>query len=458
MSRSSWRGVVFVTVIVLVASAGIWYSYRPPARQSGFRTTVVKQGDLLATVAATGTIEPEEVVDVGAQVGGIIKEFGRDPTDETKPIDYLSVVETGTVLARIDESIYRARLDKADAQIEQTRAQLEQIKATIRSAEADVLQMKAKFFQADRQWSRTQKLLSTKVITESEADVAQADFEVAKAAVSVAEAAVDQAKANLHLAEKTLLVSQADRAEAQRNLDYTVIASPVKGVIIDRRVNVGQTVVSSLNAPSLFLIAKDLTRLQVWASVNEADIGRLHAGLPVTFTVDAFPDEIFQGQVSQVRLNATMTQNVVTYTVVVNTENSNGRLIPYLTTNLYFEVGQRQNCLLIPNSALRWQPKPEQISPNFRSQFQTASDGRKSVSSPTASAKKPHDRGQVWCEDQGFVRPVEVRLGLTDGVHTEITEGELKENDLVVVGEKLPTETADSTSPFAPKMFGGGRR
>src|SRR5262249_12654673 len=156
----------------------------------------------------------------------------------------------------------------------------------------------------------------------------------------------------------TLSRSEAMLREAQVNLGYTQIRSPVDGVIVDRRVNVGQTVVAGLNAPSLFLIAKDLTKLQVWASVNEADIGNIHAGQSVRFTVDAYPKETFVGQVAQIRLNASMTQNVVTYTVVISTDNSQGKLLPYMTANLQFEVDRRHDVLLVPNAALRWKPQP----------------------------------------------------------------------------------------------------
>ena len=150
---------------------------------------------------------------------------------------------------------------------------------------------------------------------------------------------------------------------AKTNLGYTTITSPVRGMILDRRVNIGQTVVASLNAPSLFLIAKDLRRMQVWASVNEADIGRIRVNMPVRFTVDAYPGQMFRGKVTQIRMNATMTQNVVTYTVVVTTDNSSGKLLPYLTANVQFEMDQRSNVLLAPNAALRWKPQASQIDP-----------------------------------------------------------------------------------------------
>ena len=177
--------------------------------------------------------------------------------------------------------------------------------------------------------------------------------------------------------------------------------------MIDRRVNIGQTVVSSLSAPSLFLIANDLRRIQVWISVNEADVGSISQGEPVTFTVDAYPGRLFHGTVGQVRLNATMTQNVVTYTIEVDTDNSDGKLLPYLTANAQFEIGRRHDVLLVPNAALRWQPRPGQIAPE--------------------AGQRPHDRSRrdhgpdagmrttVWIEEGRFVRPAPVNVGLTDG-------------------------------------------
>ena len=167
----------------------------------------------------------------------------------------------------------------------------------------------------------------------------------------------ESAKATLAVSESALVVARADLEEATVNLGYTTIRSPVKGIILDRRINIGQTVVASLNAPSLFLIAKDLSRLEIWSSVNETDIGSIHEGQTVRFTVGAFPRDNFEGKVSQIRLNASMTQNVVTYTVVISVDNAAGRLLPYLTARLQFEVEARKGVLLVPNAALRWQPR-----------------------------------------------------------------------------------------------------
>src|SRR5206468_9275364 len=214
--------------------------------------------------------------------------------------------------------------------------QLAQAKAGEQRARADLLQMKAKVTQTERDWNRAQQLGPGhgNAISATDYDTAKAVYETAKSALGVGEAAILQAQTDVTRAAAAL-------KQAQTNFGYTTIRSPVKGVIIDRRVNVGQTVVASLNAPSLFLIAKDLTRLQIWTSVNEADIGQIRQGQPAHFTVDAYPHETFAGVVSQIRLNATMTQNVVTYTVVVDTDNAHGKLLPYLTANVRFEVNRR---------------------------------------------------------------------------------------------------------------------
>ena len=328
-------GVVLVAALVLIV-----YLRRGGSTAAGFKTVQVKRGDLQATISATGTVEPEEVVDIGAQVAGRIVSFGKDKNGEE--VDYGSVVEAGMVLARIDDALYAA--DAASA-----KAQLAQAKAAVQKAKADLGQMQAKLLQTGNDWARAQKLGPSDALSQTDFDAARAAYEVAKANLAVGKAAIVQAQGTVTQAEAVL-------KRALQNLSYCTIVSPVKGVIIDRRVNIGQTVVSSLNAPSLFLLAKDLKRLQVWVSVNEADIGRIKPGQPVTFTVDAYPGEVFSGEVGKVRLNATMTQNVVTYTVEIITDNSSGKLLPYLTANVNFIVGERKNVLLVPNAASALDP------------------------------------------------------------------------------------------------------
>ena len=335
------------------------------------------------------------------------------------------------------------------------RPNIQQAEANKISADANVLQMKAKLLQARQDWDRAQKLGPSDALAQSVYDQYKANYEVAKANLAAAEAAVEQAKAAVAQAKASL-------TSAQINLSYCTIKSPVKGVIVDRRVNIGQTVVSSLSAPSLFLIAKDLKRIQVWVSVNEADIGNISKDQPVTFTVDALPNQVFQGQVGKIRLNATMTQNVVTYTVEVNTNNDDGKLLPYLTANAQFMIGRRQGVLLIPNAALRWSPRPKQIAPESR-QTPHAHAGSPSRDSSGGSdtVATPQARGTIWVEQGKFVRPVRVKIGLTDGTLTEVEGDDLTEGLRVVIGEATK-ETADGPSaersPFTPQVGRGQRQ
>jgi HlyD family secretion protein len=432
------RRTIIIAAGVLVALLAIVAFLNRSSNGVAFRTVPVKRGDLLATISATGTVEPEEVIDVGAQVAGKIVAFGKDKNGKT--VDYGSVVENGTILARIDDALYAA--DAASA-----RAQVGQSKAALQRAEADLGQLKAKLYQNQRDWARAQKLGPSDALSQSDYDAAQSAYETAKANLEVGKAAIVQAK-------KTVSQSEAVLRRAQQNLDYCTIVSPVKGVIIDRRVNIGQTVVASLSAPSLFLIAKDLNRLQVWVAVNEADIGHIHAGQPVTFTVDAHPGEVFQGEVGKVRLNATMTQNVVTYTVEVNTDNRGGKLLPYLTANVKFIVGERDNVLLVPNAALRWVPQTDQVAPEFGAT--KPRKGRGARGNPPAEAgQEEQASGTVWVPQGSLVRPVKIKRGLSDGSLTEVADGTLKEGELVVVGEaeKQAGNGGSGGSPFTPQLF-----
>ncbi len=283
-------------------------------------------------------------------------------------------------------------------------AQAEKERAGCQRAEAELVIAKAKLELADADFRRVQDLEKTKAIANADVQAAAGNLKTAKAGVLLAEASLAQGRSALKLAEL--------------NLSYTVIRSPVKGVIIDRRVNVGQTVVAALNAPTLFLIAKDLKRMQVWVAVNEADIGQIKEKQPARFTVDAYPGKTFEGVVAKVRLNATMTQNVVTYTVIVTADNADEKLLPYLTANVRFEVACCADVLRVPNAALRWQPRSEKLAEAAR------------PPQPPADAKSKH----IWVQEGDDVRPLEVQTGATDGSITEISGKDVKEGMQVIVG------------------------
>jgi HlyD family secretion protein len=459
--------LIFALLVALAAGGfGAWYLHGSDRGGPGYKTAPLERGDISASISATGTIEPEEVVDVGAQVAGMILGFGKDPRDWThdatpsnvkayasillqnqplaaavctsyfkvpRHVNYGTPVEAGTILAQIDPSLYQAQVDQAEANLQKAKADLGRMQAMVVSAERD--------------WNRAKNLsTSTGVISGLDYDTTRTTYETAKSSLAVGQAAVTQAEATLN--------------QAKINLDFTTIRSKVKGVIVDRRVNIGQTVVSSLTAPSLFLIAKDLKKLQIWASVNEADIGQIHPGLPVRFTVDAHANDTFKGTVNQIRLNATMTQNVVTYTVVVDTTNEDGRLLPYMTANLNFEVSTHTNVLRVPNAALRWRPQTPQVAPDVRDAY-VQSLRRKDNNKGKGDSDQP-SRGTIWVADGEFVRPVRVHTGLNDGALTEITKvdkGEVPEKAPVVIGLNRSGEGGGgSNNPFQPKLFGSGKK
>jgi len=425
------KKLIFFLLLAWGAGAGgLWYWNKSQVPRTSYRTVAIHRGDLISTINATGTIEPEEVVDVGAQVAGEVVEFGVDPRDPNRSISYGSPVDRGTVLARLDASLLRARVSQATA--------------GLLRAEADLLQAEVKLKQADRELDRSTKLHNRAggLVSVQEHDTCLANQEVAHAGIAVAKSAIAVAKGTLE--------------EANVNLGYTTIRSPVKGVILDRRVNIGQTVVASLNAPSVFLIAKDLRRMQIWASVNETDVGSIHVGQNVRFSIGAFPNEEFHGKVGQIRLNASMSQNVVTYTVVVDVENTDGKLLPYLTARLQFEVAKKQKVLIVSNAALRWQPRPRDLAPEDRKTL-----ARTNRRPPVAPARKS-DHGAseavtttstLWVRDAEFVRPISVKVGLSDGVSTEVSSETLGEGTEVVIGHARVDDSASAT-PFLPQ-FGG---
>jgi HlyD family secretion protein len=447
MSRWVQRAAIVVIGLGVLGAGAAWYLKGRNGQVMAYRTVPVKRGDLLVSISATGTVEPEEVIDVGAQVAGQIMSFGKDA--DGRSVDYGSVVKEGTVLAKIDDSLYAADAAQAEAQVQSGRAALQR-------AEADLGQLQAKLQQAERDWQRAQKLGPSEALAQASYDAYQSAYETAAANLAVGQAAILQAKAGLAQA-------QALGRRAQRNLSYCTISSPVNGVIIDRRVNIGQTVVASLNAPSLFLIAKDLKRMQVWVAVNEADIGKIHPGQPVTFSVDAFPGETFRGEVGKVRLNASMTQNVVTYTVEIVTDNSNGRLLPYLTANVQFELHRLSNVWLVPNAALRWKPAPDQVAPAFREALsgsgegkEQTGEGQRSSVGKAAGPGEPSGRAALWQPEGDRVRPLAVRVGLSDGTLTEVAGDHLTEGLDVVVGLQPQASAApDTSNPFAPSFRRG---
>lgn len=409
-----------LVLIVLMAGMGTYFYWQSGLGafddQPRFRTVLVTRGDLLAAVSATGRIEPVEVVDVGAQVLGRVRSFGKDESQAEQHIDYGSRVKKGEILAQIDDALYQGALDQARANLKLAKAQLEVAQARVT--------------QSQNEWERAQKLAAT--ISQSEVDDARARHQIATAEILIAEARIEQAVAALTIAET--------------DLSYTTIKSPINGVVIDRLVDVGQTVVTGLNAPSLFLLAEDLSKMQIWAAVSEADMSQIFVGQNVTFTVDAFRGDVFEGEVTQIRLNARTSHNVVTYGVIVTIDNTDGKLLPYMTANLQFEVARCHDAVLVASQALRWRPALNEITPQARKDYMDSDkldpDGRVKDGPPT-----------VWTTAaDGLVRPVQVMVGISDLVNTEIVSGSLEP------GARVVTATIHETGADFGSQFIGKHR
>ena len=424
MKKNIKKVVVAAVVIAVIAVAWVLLKNKFVKAENKvvFQYETLDKTDVVRTISATGTVEPEELINVGAQVNGRIMKFGTDIDGKT--VDYGSKVRKGDVLALIDDVIYKSELQQAQA----SRAQAE---AAILNAEATIKECAAKEILAKNEWERAKSLSEKKIMSGSESDSAKATYFASVAQSAKAQASLAQAKAQLANAEAVLV-------KAERNLEYCSIVSPVDGIIIDRRVSIGQTVVSNQTASSMFLVAKDFKKMQVWVSVNEADIGAIKPGMAVRFSCDAFPKETFEGTVHRIRLNATLSSNVVTYIVEVNAPNDNMRLLPYLTANVKFIRGERKNVLAVSNAILRFQPPAQYID--------------KSVQIPEV---KPYREALLYVErTKGKLTPVKVRIGMNNGALAEIITEELKEGDKIVsridVVSAHGAAQSDLKNPFLP--------
>jgi len=419
MKISGFYKKAAVVLILAAAVGGGYYYYNSESEEFSFKTADISARDIVSSIDATGTIEPEDLIEIAARVSGEILSFGKDKSGKT--VDYGSRVGEGDVLAVIDEEIQRSNLIQAQAQLEQRKSSNAQAKANL---ELSI----AKLRQAERDWKRAESLGVGDALSQSTYDSYLSAWEISKAQLEVDKATISQTDGQIKEAEAAL------RAE-ERNLQYCIIKSPVDGVIIDRIVNIGQTVVSSMSASDLFLIAKDLKKMEVWASVNEADIGQIRIGQPVSFTVDAFPGETFKGEVQKLRLNATMSQNVVTYVVEVSTDNSSERLLPYLTANLKFETARENKTLAVPNGALRVVIEEKYVS-------------------PLANPEDLEAESKIWkVGEDGLALPVPVETGISDGEYTAIKLPKGANADFAaIIGVQSVSEKSGATSnPFAFK-------
>ena len=397
-------------------------------------TAKVERGDIKDVVESTGTINAVITVQVGSQVSGTISKLNAD---------FNSRVHKGDVVALIDPALFQGALLQATADLENAKANVAVSKANLEKARATALQTKADY-------DRTLALNKGGVLSQQQLDLAKATYDAANATVNGAVASVTQAEAQV--SQKAAAVTVA-----QTNLNYTVIRSPIDGTVVARNVDVGQTVAASLQAPTIFTIAQDLSKMWVYAKTDESDVGNIKVGKPVTFKVDAFPKDTFRGVVSQVRMNATMVQSVVTYDTIIEFANPELKLFPGMTAYVTIPVATVQNALEVPNTALRYKPPmtTEEVLATYKQYGIEAGDQKASADAsparagtalaatvPPISRAPKSDTAVVWkLHLDHTMEPVRVALGITDHAFTEVTavlRGELKPGDEVVIRSVTP--------------------
>jgi HlyD family secretion protein len=447
---------IFV-IVLLLAGVGIFTAFEMRGRGPvQYYTARVESGEIKQVVEATGTINAVITVQVGSQVSGTISKLY---------VDFNSRVKKGQIVAQIDPALFQGAIAQAKADLENARANLAVAIASTAKARATQVQTKADY-------ERGLGLSQQGVISPQALDLARANAESAAAAVSGAVATEQQARAQVLQKEAAVQV-------AQTNLDYTTIRAPIDGTVVARSVDVGQTVAASLQAPTLFTIAQDLTKMQVYAKTDESDVGQIRAGQKVSFKVDAYPRDTFNGTVSQVRMNSTIVQNVVTYDTIVDFNNPELKLFPGMTAYVTIPVATADNVIKVPNGALRY--KPELAADEIKALFQKygipetaqrtskatpeAPAGAAPVRSPSPNKKialpaaeslqARSDAQVVWkLLQDSTLEPVRIRTGITDHTFTELVQplnGNLTDGDSLVTGL-----AQGRSSAAAPRVGGPG--
>ncbi len=451
------RIIIISSILVIIAGVFLVLSLLSRNKNdiSKYKKEAIDKGNIEALVITTGTLNPVTTVDVGSQVSGKIDKLY---------VDFNSQVKEGQVIAELDQSQFITRVKQNEANYQSSKAALEKSKVTLENTK--------------KKYDRAMNLFEKNLVSFEEKESIETQYYSAMADIQSSEARLEQAK------------SQLDSSKV--DLTYTIIKSPIDGIVIDRRVNIGQTVAASLQAPVLFQIANDLSKMQVECSVDEADIGKVKEGQKVRFTVDAFPNENFTGTVSQVRYAPEIVQNVVTYTTIVEVSNPEMKLRPGMTATVSVVTGEAKNVLRVPNSALRFNPSlsPEEMQALMASMRQEMRERRGGSDRAERSRARPEGGSQrqasqrqasqrpgsgqqasgmrgfgmrgtqmrhfarVWFEDEnGKLKMAFVRTGVTDNSFTEIVSGNLKEGQLVITGETSKQEERRSSRRRMFRLF-----
>ncbi|MBT1074890.1 efflux RND transporter periplasmic adaptor subunit [Geobacter grbiciae] len=393
--------------VLVVAGVAAYFTLNKKP-ETVFKTAKIERGDIVSTVSATGNLAAVVTVQVGTQVSGTIQKLF---------VDYNSPVKKGQVIAQIDPSLF-------SAQVEQTRG-------NYLNAQANLQRVRADLADARRNLERNRQLLKDGVVSQSDFDVADNRYQMAQATVKAAEGSVAQTRGAF--------------SQSETNLRYATIRSPVDGIVVSRNVDVGQTVAASFQTPTLFTIAQDLTRMEIDTSVDEADISRVQVGQPVSFTVDSYPENRFTGTVRQVRNAPVVTQNVVTYVVVIDVDNKDMKLKPGMTANVSIETARKDNVLKLPSAALRFRPKKGGDEKEAKGQ-QAGQEQRR---------KKREGGQQVYIlGPENKPVPVPVKTGIGNDGQVELVSGNLKENDQVIIEQVTPQQkkSGGMGGPMGPRF------
>ena len=398
--------IVLIAALVLVMAGIAAVIYLKRAPKITYKTAKIERGTIVSTVSATGNLSAVKTVQVGTQVSGTIQKLY---------VDYNSLVKKGQPIAEIDPSLFNASV--------------EQSQGSHLSAQANLQRARVALVDAERTLARNKQLVAEGIISQGDFDVSETAYQAAKAGVRAAEGSVAQTRGSL--------------MQSRTNLRFSVIRSPVDGVVISRAIDVGQTVAASFQTPTLFTIAQDLTKMQIEVSVDEADISRVKLDQKVSFTVDAYPEQSFKGRVVQIRTAPVVTQNVVTYVVVVNVDNTDLKLMPGMTANVSVEVAMKEDVLQLPPVALRFIPKSKDA----------AQSGAKRPGPSGAAAMRKGKGQQVYVlkDDQPLAVPI--KTGISNNTSVELVEGPLKEGDEVIVEQ----QGGDSKKKKSSSPMGGGR-
>lgn len=403
----SKQRIITILILLLIAAGGYFYFKKEKKQTLQWRTAKIERGDLAIQVTATGTLNPVTTVQVGTQVSGSISKIF---------VDFNSVVKQGEVIAELDKTFLAASVEDADATVNRTEAQCNQAK---------------------REYDRNKKLFDEKVVSQADYDVALTNYETAKSNLQSAKAQLNRANINLK---------------------YATITAPIGGIVTSRNVDVGQTVAASFSTPTLFVIANDLTKMQVQASINEADIGQIKVGQKISFSVDAYQNQTFSGEIKQIRLQPTVVQNVVNYNVIIDVPNPDMKLLPGMTANIVVNINEQKDILKVPLSAIKFNPPQEYFQEKIVAKKDTQHQKSQGAESVKQKILLPGNIVKIWLKEGNEIKQHAISVGLSDGSFVA-ADGEIKEGDEVVVGViEQKQNTPQQSNPFGPPQFGKGKK